>query len=141
VTIARYLVCYVAIALAFGALDFAWLSFAGPNLYRPEIGTLLADKVRGLPAALFYFIYIGGLTAFVALPALDAGDWRQAFARGAGFGLVAYAAYDLTNQATLQVWSTRVTVCDLVWGAFASALAGGAGAWVTDFASRRLGWR
>jgi uncharacterized membrane protein len=137
----RYAVCYVAAALAFGALDFAWLSFAGPSLYRPEIGHLLADKVRGLPAALFYLLYIGGLTAFVVIPALDAGDWRQAFARGAGFGLVAYGAYDLTNQATLQVWSTRVTVCDLVWGALASALAGGAAGWATDLAGRRLGWR
>ena len=123
----RYAVCYVAAALAFGALDFAWLSFAGPSLYRPEIGHLLADKVRGLPAALFNLLYIGGLTAFVVIPALDAGDWRQAFARGAGFGLVAYGAYDLTNQATLKVWSTTITALDLGWGTVATAIAATAG--------------
>jgi len=29
---------------------------------------------------------------------------------------VAYATYDLTNQATLNVWSLKLTLIDLCWG-------------------------
>ena len=38
-------------------------------------------------------------------------------------GLVAYATYDLTNQATLRLWSTGITIADLCWGMLASAVA------------------
>ena len=64
----------------------------------------------------------------------------MALARGAAFGLVAYAAYDLTNQATMKVGSIQVTLADLAWGAFASAVASGAGAYATARASAALGW-
>jgi uncharacterized membrane protein len=37
--------------------------------------------------------------------------------RGALFGLVAYATYDLTNLATLAGWPASVTLVDLAWGA------------------------
>ena len=36
---------------------------------------------------------------------------------GAFFGLVAYATYDLTNQAVIRDWPVVVTVIDLGWGA------------------------
>jgi uncharacterized membrane protein len=137
---AKYVLCYVLVALVFGALDFLWLSLAGPHLYRPALGPLLSDKVRVAPAALFYLLYVGGLIGFVAAPALKDGDWGMALVRGAAFGLVAYAAYDLTNQATMRVWSTQVTVADLAWGAFASAVASGAGVYATARASAALGW-
>ncbi len=52
-------------------------------------------------AALFYLVYGVGLVSFVVLPAPRVLD---AMARGALFGLVAYATYDLTNQATLRDW-------------------------------------
>ena len=71
---ARYALCYVLVALVFGALDFVWLSLAGPHLYRPALGPLLADKVRIAPAALFYLLYVAGLLWFVAAPALKGGD-------------------------------------------------------------------
>ena len=32
------------------------------------------------------------------------------------FGLVAYATYDLTNNATLRDWPVMVTLIDMVWG-------------------------
>jgi uncharacterized membrane protein len=46
---------------------------------------------------------------------------RQSFAHavllGALFGLVTYAAYDLTNLATLDGFPVKVALVDLVWGA------------------------
>ena len=52
---------------------------------------------------------------------------RAAALRGACLGFVAYATYDLTNQATLIVWSLKVTLPDLAWGTFLTAVAAMAG--------------
>lgn len=124
-------VCYVVIALIFGAMDFVWLTQVGPQLYPPYIGSLLADEVRIAPAAAFYLIYIGGITGLAAGPSLTGGTLRGAFFRGAGLGLTAYAAYDLTNQATLVAWSTTVTLADMAWGTSATAVASLLGAAIT----------
>ena len=80
-----------------------------------------------MPAALFYALYILGLVVFAVLPGLTVGRAAVAVARGALFGLIAYATYDLTNQATLRDWPWSVTLADLCWGALASAVAAGAG--------------
>lgn len=121
----RPLAAYVATAVAFLLLDAGWLSLVGPRLYRPELGSLLADKVRIAPAVIFYLLYVGGLVWFCVAPNLE-GDWRRAAVSGAVLGLVAYGAYDLTCAATMRVWSLKVTLADLAWGAFASAAASAA---------------
>ena len=41
-------------------------------------------------------------------------------------GLVAYGTYDLTNLATLKVWSLRVTMIDMAWGSFVTAVSSAA---------------
>ena len=46
---------------------------------------------------------------------------------GGLLGLVAYATYDLTNVATFSRWPLVVTVVDMVWGTFVTALASLAG--------------
>jgi uncharacterized membrane protein len=65
---------------------------------------------------------------------LASGDWRAALLYGALFGLFAYATYDLTNFATMKVWSLRVTLLDMGWGVLLTAAAASAGA----FAALRL---
>ena len=90
---------------AFLALDSCWLTFTASRLYAPRIGNLMAAEVDWRAAALFYLVYLAGLTAFCVLPALRLPGHRFAAARGAAFGFVSYATYDLTNQATLQGWS------------------------------------
>ena len=44
---------------------------------------------------------------------------------GAILGLVCYATYDLTNQATMKVWPTQLTLIDMAWGTVASGFAAG----------------
>jgi uncharacterized membrane protein len=134
----RPVVAYVSILVVFAALDFTWLSLTGPSLYKPALGPLLAEKVRAAPAIAFYLIYLAGLVYFAVWPALDAGGWRKALLNGALFGVAAYATYDLTNQATLRIWSTRVTLLDLGWGAFASGLASVASFAITAWAVRAI---
>lgn len=111
--------------LAFLALDAAWLTFSGSRVYRPAIGHLMAASVDWPAAVLFYAVYIAGLLGFAIAPARGV---RSAMLRGALFGFVAYATYDLTCQATMRDWPWSVTVIDLAWGTFASAAACVAGA-------------
>ncbi|WP_296815150.1 DUF2177 family protein [Brevundimonas sp.] len=114
---------YLSFALAFGALDFVWLSQMAPRVYRPAIGEIMADQVRWGPALAFYLIYVLGVTLLVVMPALRDGGVMRAAWTGALFGFVAYATYDLTNQATLRVWPTHLSLTDMAWGTVATAVA------------------
>ncbi|WP_421402531.1 DUF2177 family protein [Agrobacterium fabrum] len=118
-----YLVAYSFTLVAFLVIDFIWLSTMASRLYRPAIGDLLADNFRLAPAIVFYLIYAAGLTFLAVRPALISGEWTTALLYGAAVGFMAYATYDLTNQATLKSWSTTLTVADLLWGTFVSAAA------------------
>jgi uncharacterized membrane protein len=118
-----YIIAYVASAIAFVAADATWLTLAGPRLYRPVIGPLLSGRVNAGAAIAFYLIYLAGVFCMAVAPALRAGLWRTAALNGLVLGLVAYGTYDLTNQATLRLWSTRLTVADMAWGGVITALA------------------
>lgn len=119
----RIPVVYILTAVIFAAMDAVWITLATPRLYQPEIGQILINGVRPAPAVLFYLIYLAGMVGLCVLPNLDRGRWLAAAGAGALLGLSAYAAYDLTNQATLKVWSVKVTIADLLWGSGATALA------------------
>jgi uncharacterized membrane protein len=134
-----YAVTYLAILLPFGMLDAVWLSLMGPRLYRPTLGDILLTNVN-LPAAIaFYLIYPIGILVFATLPALKAGSVGPALMYGALFGLLAYATYDLTNQATLRNWTLQLTLADMAWGAVASGLAGAASFYITRTVGGWLG--
>ena len=88
---------------------------------------LTAGATVNLPAAVaFYLVYIAGVLVLGILPNKDAGLGKTA-RTGALLGAFAYATYDLTNQATLKVWATHITVLDLTWGAFVTAAGATAG--------------
>jgi uncharacterized membrane protein len=126
------LVAYVATLVVFVAIDFVWLSSMANVLYKPTMGDMLAPDFRLAPAVLFYLIYVAGLNFFAVRPSLQSLDLLIAIFYGAAFGFVAYATYDLTNQATLKNWSTTLTIADLAWGSFLSAIAATAGSWITQ---------
>ena len=125
------ILAYGATALVFALMDMVWLTTTAERLYRPVLGELLADKVRIGPAIAFYLIYIAGVTVFAVWPALKSGNIASALICGALLGVFAYATYDLTNMATMKVWSLKITLLDLAWGAFATGIAAAAGAWIT----------
>jgi uncharacterized membrane protein len=79
---------------------------------------LLADNPNMTIAVVFYLIFVLGILIFAVRPALASGDWRTAALYGALFGFFSYATYDLTNFATMKVWTLRVTVLDIAWGTF-----------------------
>ena len=120
-----WIVAAITAALVFGALDAVWLSWAGPNFYRSRLGDILADSFRMMPALVFYAAYIAAIVWFAVRPGLSLGIGAAAL-NGALLGAICYATYDLTNQATMRTWSTTVTVADIAWGAFATAVAAAA---------------
>ena len=122
--IRRFFVVYVMTALVFLLCDAAWLTTMAAALYRPAIGHLMRTDFAVVPAVLFYAIYLLGVVVFVIR---EARDTKSAFARGALFGFVCYATYDLTNQATLVAWPWSVTLADLAWGAFVTGTSSAVG--------------
>lgn len=125
----KALATYGVTAIVLFAIDMLWLRVIAMNWYQQGIGHLMAADVKLWAGALFYLLYPVGLVLFAVEPGLGAaGPWRAA-ALAAAFGLFAYATYDLTNLATLKDWPLALSVVDVAWGAFASALAATAGRW------------
>ena len=109
----------------FFAVDMIWLGWIARNFYRTHLGFLLRDSFDWKAALLFYAVFIFGLVYFVITPAFENRSWLEALGKGALFGLITYATYDLTNQATVKNWPTIVTIADLIWGTcLASSVSG-----------------
>ena len=116
---------YLATLVVMLAVDAVWLGLMGPRLYRPALGDLLAPSFSPLPAILFYMIFVAGLIVLT-----PGGSLGASAARGALFGLCAYATYDLTNQATLRQWPTYLSLADMAWGTMLTAFAAFVSAWL-----------
>ena len=114
--IGRAVGTYLITLLIFFAIDLVWLAVIAKNFYRQHIGHLMSADVNWPAALLFYTVYIGGIVFFAIKPAFEDGSASRALAYGAFFGFIAYATYDLTNQATMKNWPVLVTVIDLAWG-------------------------
>ncbi len=128
----KYIAAYIATGIAFALIDSIWLRTMYLKLYKPELGDILyTGGFRLWPAIIFYLLYILGMMIFAVGPALQSGKWQIALAYGAAFGFFCYMTYDLTNYATLNVWSVKVTVLDIIWGTVLTGSASLAGWWVT----------
>jgi len=113
---------FVVAAVTMLALDLLWLGVISPPLYQAHIGPLLRPQPDLVAAVLFYALYLIGVDVFV-VHARPGSSVAQVAARGALFGLVAYATFDLTALAMLRGWSPLVTVVDLAWGTALTATA------------------
>ncbi|MBN2202168.1 DUF2177 family protein [bacterium] len=132
-----YLKLYAITFAAFFVIDMVWLGLVAKGFYRKHLGYLMAPEVNWPAAIIFYMLFIAGLLVFVVVPGLKAGSLAAMVLRGALFGLITYATYDLTNLATIKNWPLTVTLVDMVWGAVLStltSLAGySAGRWIGLF--------
>jgi len=119
----------IAIILAasfvlFIILDLLWFSVAG-NFFKTEIGNIARLSADGswnvlyLPALMVYLLMSIGLLWFV-LPNVN--SWGEAALYGAGFGLITYGIYDLTNLATITDWTVKFAIVDMLWGTFLLSL-------------------
>jgi uncharacterized membrane protein len=110
---------YAVGVVACFALDLVWLGVVARDFYQRHLGHLMRPDVQWGPAILFYLIYVAALVVFVAAPGPR--SVGLAFARGAFFGLAAYAAFDLTGLALLKDFPVSAALVDLAWGSFLSA--------------------
>jgi uncharacterized membrane protein len=131
--ITKYLIGYIATGISFAVIDSFWLRTMYTRLYQPEIGELMMKGgFRMEPAIIFYLLYILGMMMFAVGPALRDGQWQTALIQGAMLGFFCYMTYDLTNHATMKIWSTKVTVLDIIWGTTLTGSASLAGWWLTN---------
>src|SRR5918993_1516239 len=111
---------YLAALATLAVLDALWLGVVSRDFYKARLGELLLDQPNWPVAILFYLVHAVGVVVF---PVPLAASWLSAVLYGALFGFVVYAAYDLTNLATLRGWPMAISLVDLAWGAAVSAAA------------------
>ena len=128
-TLGRAGLAYLAVLVAVVGLDAVWLGVLTADLYRSEMGSLMADSVRVVPAVLFYLLYPLALVYLVLWN--QPSGWRDAALRSAVLGLAAYGAYNLTNLTIVRDWPLGLSLIDWTWGAVVSGLGGSAGYWAS----------
>lgn len=122
-----YVAAYLGAAVVFCVMDFIWLTLIAKNFYQSHMGERMAVEVRIAPAIIFYILYLAGLVLFAISPAMREQNWLMAVGLGLALGVIAYGSYDLTNMATLKGWSLSLTLVDIAWGAFVTAVSALAG--------------
>ena len=124
----RFLAALAVTALVFIGGDVIVI----PNIMRPlflsYLGPQMLDVLRLGPAALFYFIHIGGIAYFAVAPSLKAQRAGRAFVDGAILGLVAYSCYEMTSWTIMRDWHLNLVLIDTAWGTFISGFAAYCGA-------------
>jgi len=133
----KWVLVYVASLVTLFAIDFAWLSLAVPRIYQPELKGLLSEKPNLPVAAAFYLLYVVGALLLAVVPGFDKGSVTETLWRGALLGLCAYGTYDITNLATLDGWSAKVSAIDMVWGTSLTAVTSAVGYYVATWLSGR----
>lgn len=125
----KWIIAYGVAAVVFLAMDVVWLRWAAGNLYRPVIGEIMAKNFNAGAAVAFYLIYVAGMTWFAIRPGIESGTVQAAVLNGILLGALCYATFDLTSQAVMKVWSTQISVLDILWGAFVTGSASGIATW------------
>ena len=125
----KYLGIYLSFLISLIAIDLVWLLGIAKNLYRDEMGSLMASEPKLIAGLAFYLLYALGATIFVLIPALSKQSWLYALQYGALFGLFCYMTYDLTNLAVIRDFPTRLAFVDIAWGSFVTTLSAGIAYW------------
>ena len=105
--------------------DMIWLLGIAKNLYRDEMGSLMATEPKLIAGVAFYLIYALGVCKFVLIPAKLKQSLSIAIKDGALFGFLCYMTYDLTNLAVIQNFPLHLTFIDLAWGSFVTSMCAG----------------
>ena len=126
----KYVGIYLSFLITLIAIDLVWLLGVAKNLYRNEMGDLMASEPKLIAGLAFYLLYALVVCIFVIIPALSKQSLLYALQYGALFGLFCYMTYDLTNLAVIRDFPTRLAFVDIAWGSFVTALTAGFAYWV-----------
>ena len=126
----RYLLVYLTFLFSLLVIDLIWLLGIAKNLYRDDMGDLMAHEPKLWAGLSFYLLYAIGACIFVVIPALSKQSLLYALQFGALFGLFCYMTYDLTNLAVIRDFPTRLAFVDIAWGSLVTAVASSLAYWV-----------
>lgn len=107
--------------------DAIWLGLIARTFYRDQLGDMMLPSPILAIAAVFYLFFAAAVVILAVVPALGANSLIMAVAYGAILGLAAYGTYDITNLATLKNWPLAMSLVDLAWGLFVTALTAAGG--------------
>lgn len=114
----------VVAGVGFMVLDGAWLGWLMKDFYRREIGPIMRMADGGMapnwPAA--FLVYVALATGIAVFVVQRSSDVWSAAGYGALYGALVYGVYDFTNYSILSQWTVTLTVADVCWGAFATAV-------------------
>lgn len=123
----KYLTAYIACAVVFLVIDYFWITYYMKGAFQDMVGTAMRSNIQLMIAALFYLFYAVGIVILCVMPGFEAQSVMKTMLYGAVFGFCAYATYDVTNFATLEFWTVKFAVTDVLWGTFLTALSATAG--------------
>ena len=126
----KYLAVYFSFLLSLIVIDLIWLLGIAKNLYRNDMGSLMASEPKLLAGLGFYLFYALGTSIFVIIPAISKQSWIYAVQYGALFGFFCYMTYDLTNLAVIRDFPVRLALIDIAWGAAVTAISATIAYWV-----------
>ncbi len=126
----KNLAIYASFLVTLIAIDLVWLLGIAKNLYRDQMGDLMASEPKLMAGLAFYLLYALGVCIFVIIPALSKQSWIYALQYGALFGLFCYMTYDLTNLAVIRNFPTQLALIDIAWGSIVTAICSGIAYWV-----------
>ena len=121
---------YFSFLLSLVVIDLIWLLGIAKNLYRDDMGSLMASEPKLLAGLSFYLLYALGASIFVILPAISKQSWLYAAQYGALFGFFCYMTYDLTNLAVIRNFPTGLAFIDIAWGSAVTSAVAGLAYWV-----------
>ena len=121
---------YISFLVTLIAIDLVWLLGIAKNLYRDQMGDLMANEPKLIAGLAFYLLYAIGVCIFVIVPALSKQSLIYALQYGALFGLFCYMTYDLTNLAVIRNFPAQLALIDIAWGSFVTAVCSGIAYWV-----------
>jgi uncharacterized membrane protein len=118
---------FLGALVAFLVLDGLWIYFVVRPFYDSQVGDLLRETPRWIPAALFYLAYIAGVIYLAVRPGLAASSLATSIAAGACIGALAYGTFTLTNYSVLKQWTLGLVWTDIAWGTFLTAVVAAVG--------------
>jgi uncharacterized membrane protein len=128
----KYFAVYFSFLLSLVIIDLIWLLGIAKNLYRDDMGSLMANEPKLLAGLAFYLFYALGASIFVILPAISKQSLIYALQYGALFGFFCYMTYDLTNLAVIRDFPMRLAFIDIAWGSAVTALSAVIAYWVAS---------
>lgn len=125
-------ILYVATFVVFLGLDFLGLGVVVKPVFDRNIGHLMLEDIRLLPALAFYAFFAFVVVWFVSAPALaqDRSLW-WVLGNAALIGAAAYGTYEFTSLAIMKDWTWEMVLTDLTWGTSLTAVSAAAGVWIT----------